>query len=260
MKRKLYTKSHDLNILKEIDHQGGQFTAEEHAYAVEKEFGDTHFKTKDDLLRWYLQGNWNKLPSLSFLIEHIIKNRYQNVLSLGSGQCVLEYLLKLSLTEDVAVVASDFDAYFIKKAKQFFPEITAVTFDLFREDMNDLENKVKRKFDLAVFFFSAYVMDDRQLVNIFSGLKKSGVKEIVDFHAGYLDMAGVFRYWLEPLTKNNLLRRVFKKSLLNQGDYIGKFYGFARSRGVLRSLYKESGLEIVKETSVGDYKYVAILK
>ena len=50
MKIKLYTLSHDVNILKEIDNNGGQFTAEEHAYAVKKEYEETTYKTKEQLI------------------------------------------------------------------------------------------------------------------------------------------------------------------------------------------------------------------
>tara|TARA_B100000686_G_scaffold328897_1_gene389462 strand:+ start:125 stop:352 length:228 start_codon:yes stop_codon:yes gene_type:complete len=71
MKIKLYTLSHDVNILKEIDNNGGQFTAEEHAYTVKKEYGETTYETKEQLIRDYLVKDSNKLKCLSFLIDHI---------------------------------------------------------------------------------------------------------------------------------------------------------------------------------------------
>ena len=60
MKIKLYTLSHDVNILKEIDNNGGQFTAEEHAYAVKKEYGETTYQTKEQLIREYLYRHYKK--------------------------------------------------------------------------------------------------------------------------------------------------------------------------------------------------------
>src|SRR3990167_655141 len=129
VKIKIYTLSHDVDLLKEIDNDGGQFTAEEHAYAIEKEFGETIFKTRENLLRHYLPGNLPKLGSLGFLIDSIKRNGYRNILSLGAGQCVLEYLLKMSLPEESQVVACDFDSFFVKKAREFFPEIIAERFD-----------------------------------------------------------------------------------------------------------------------------------
>jgi hypothetical protein len=49
------------------------------------------------------------------------------------------------------------------------------------------------------------------------------------------------------------------KTVIKNGDYIGKFHGYARSRAELRSLYKKCGLKIIKEISVKGCKYVAVL-
>ena len=120
MKRKLYTYSHDVELLKEIDHDGDRFTAEEYAYAIEKEFGQTKFKTRENLIRKYLAHNPDL--RLRFLMEFIKENKYSNILSLGSGSCVNEYFLKMALPGDTKVVACDFDAFFIHKAKEFFSD------------------------------------------------------------------------------------------------------------------------------------------
>ena len=50
----MYTLSHDNNLLKEIDNNGGIFTSQEHASVVEKEFGETLWKSRENLLRGYL--------------------------------------------------------------------------------------------------------------------------------------------------------------------------------------------------------------
>lgn len=140
MKIKLYTKSHDEALLKEIDHGGGQFTASEHAYVVEREQGK-YFETRESLIGWYFTQNLNsdKLSALAFLIRYCNENEYKNVLSLGAGSCVLEYLLKCTLPDDGKVVATDFNSFFIKKAKLHFPSIIPVEFDFFKDDLNDLQ-------------------------------------------------------------------------------------------------------------------------
>lgn len=260
MKRKLYTLSHDVGVLKEVDNNGGQFTAEEHAYAIEKEFGETVFKTKENLLRNFLPGNLLKLGALGFLIDSIKKNEYRNILSLGAGQCVLEYLLKMSLPEESKVVACDFDSFFIEKAKEFFPEIIAKRFDFFKDEISSLQSEFNMGFDLAVFFGSAYVMDDKEFIKLFSDLKNIGVKEIIDFHAGYMDWKGVISNYLHPLSRNPAVRRILHKPPIAVEGYRGKFHGYSRNRSELIKLYKSSGLELRGETSVaGSYKYVAIL-
>jgi predicted RNA methylase len=259
MKRKIYTLSHDVDLLKEIDNNGGQFTAEEHAYAIEKEFGKTVFKTRENLLRHYLPGNLPKLGSLGFLIDSTKRNGYKNILSLGAGQCVLEYLVKMSLPEESQVVACDFDSFFVKKAKEFFPEIIAERFDFFKDEIESLQAMLNIEFDCVVFFGSAYVMDDMEFIKLFSDLKKVGVKQIIDFHAGYMDSKAVIMNYLKPLTMNSTLRKMFHKPPITSWEYSGKFHGYSRNRSELRRLYKNSGLKLQEEISLSGYKYVAIL-
>ena len=89
--------------------------------------------------------------------------------------------------------------------------------------MSDLENKLKLKFDIAVFFASAYIMDDFLFIKTFRRLKDSGVREIMDFHAGYIDLRSFITYLSTPLTKNNFVRKLFGKPLVGKNDCAGKF-------------------------------------
>ena len=265
MKRKLYTLSHDNNLLKEIDNNGGIFTSQEHASVMEKEFGETFWKSKEHLLRHSLQDAFWKIGQNKFFIDLIKNNDYQNILSLGSGGCVIEYLLKLSLPETLQVIAYDFDSFVIKKAKEFFPELIVEQFDHVKEDIGSFQNKLNIEFDCAIFFSSAYIMDDKEFIKLFGDLKKIGVKNIIDFHDGYLDSWDVLRHlsndYLIPETirTNYYLRKILRKPTLPSGYYRGKFHGYSRSRGELRKLYKKSGLKIQKQISTGEIKYIAIL-
>jgi ubiquinone/menaquinone biosynthesis C-methylase UbiE len=263
MKRKLYTKYHNIDLLKEVDNKGGQFTAEEHAYVVEREFANK-FESREILLRWYLSENAAKLSSLGFLIRHIYDNRFTNILSLGAGTCVLEYLLKLALSEEAKVVGADFDSYFIDKAKILLPGIIPVKFNLFKDDVGQLKAISDIDFDIAVFYSSSYVMDDALFVKVFQRLKEVGVKQIIDFQAGYIKNPTLVRLYellsyilsLPPVTL--AVRKLFGKYRLREA-YSGKFHGYSRSRGELRRLYKEAGIPSVRELKVSPYEYVAIL-
>jgi len=259
MKRKMYTNSHDVELLKEIDHDGDQFTAEEHAEVIEKEFSKTIFKTRDNLIRHHLIDVLE--PRLSFLVNFIKENNYHNILSLGAGPCVNEYFLKMALPENTKVVACDFDAFFIKKAQEFFINeagggIIPVQFNFFQDSVQSLKNDLNLDFDLATFFASAYVMDDKEFITLFGDLKEIGVKKIIDFHAGYIDYKKFIRYCLTPLTKKPLLRRLFRKPLRT---YQGKFHGYARSRSEIKNLYNKSGWNIDRELSMSGHKYIAVL-
>lgn len=254
MKQKIYTTSHAAELLKEIGNTERKFTAAEHSYITEKEFGQTVFTSKELLLRHFLQENWQKIGSLVILREIVEKNKFRNILSLGAGQCVLEYLLKISIPK-VEVFASDFDSFCVEKAKQFFPEITAIQFDFDMDDVVSLKQKLGVEIDSAVFFGSAGVMDDLPFIDLFSNLRKIGVKHIVDFHGGFMDAKGVIKYFLKPLTANTAIRKLFGKPHMGKG----KFHAYLRSRGELRRLYRDSGWDILREISAPSYKYVTIL-
>ena len=226
MIKKLYTHSHSIDLLKEIDNDGEQFTAEEHAYIMKTAFGKNVYKTRENLLRHWFSIDHSKLGSLSYLIEEINTKEFKNILSLGAGYCVLEYLLELSLPEKVKVIACDFDSFLIDKAKDFFPSITTKYFDFFSDDIKSLQSKLNIEFDLVVFFGSAYVMNNMEFIKLFGDLKKLGVKQVIDFHAGYSSSISMFNnYYIRPflnrdmsfkrllklLKENFLIRKIFRK-------------------------------------------------
>jgi hypothetical protein len=258
MKRKLYTKSHDLGLLKDIDNDGGIFTAAEHSYISKKE-NEKYTKSKESLLHHYLSLNAKmKFSALGFVIDYINASGFQNVLSMGAGECVLEYLLRLGLPGPATVTATDFDSFFIEKANEFFPSIFSIRFDFFQDDVKDLQKKTGIDFDISIFFGSSYVMDDLEFIKLFNDLREIRVKRIKDFHAGYIDWQTYILNQLTPLKNFDLIRKLFGKAPLGKDGYRGKFHGYGRSRGELRKLYKLAGLRLRQELKIGTYKYVAI--
>ncbi len=229
----LYTRSHAPHLLEKVG--SGMFTAQEHSYVIEHEFAHL-FQSRDTLLRWYLSHNLRKIPALEFLLNRIRDGKYRRVVSLGAGYCVLEYFLQLILNDAAAVTATDFDSYVIARTSELFPQLRAQTFDFFYDDAGTLGPQ-----DVAVFFGSAYVMDDSQMVALLSGLKKAGIKEIIDFHAGFMS-------W------RHMLRNVVAKPKAD-----GKLHGFGRNRFELQRLYAKAGWRVVKTASVPAYKFVAVL-
>ena len=256
MKRKLYTKNLRADLLKEVAGTGGLYTAEEHARVVELESAE-RFRSRETLLRASLSENAEKLAALGYLIRHAGRGDFRGVLSLGAGDCVLEYLLKLSLPESVRVVATDFNPYLIDKAKLLLPGIMPATFDFHKDRVEDLRKTLGVDFDLAVFFGSAYVMDDEQFIRLFQGLKKIGVKQVIDFHAGFMDWKALLSNAAGPLRGFAPLRRLLGKPPLDE-EFLGKFHGYTRSRGELRRLYKLGGVASFRELEAGPYKYTAV--
>jgi predicted RNA methylase len=243
MKYKLYTKSHNEKILKSIDNNGGQFTAEEHAYVTEKE-SEKCFRNKETLLGQYLSQSWKTLEHINWLVKYIENNNLKNIISMGAGNCVIEYLLKCALPEDYKITATDFDSYYINKAKEFFPSINVIQFDFFKDKIKDLRSN----FDLVIFFGSAYVMDDGQLINLFKQLKENDTRQIIDIHTGCISYINMIPYII-----GDILRKI---GIIK--SYRGKFHGYVRTKNELRRLYKDSNVTIIKETNITS-KYVAIL-
>ena len=230
MKKKLFTLSHKESNLKILD-QKKVFSAGEHALISESELQDSILSDKNKLIEYSFNQNLNhKYFALREAINRINEKGYKKVLSLGSGMSDLEYFLYLGLDKDIKIVSSDFDTFFVKKANQFFPEFKTIKFDFFHDSISTLNEN----FDVAIFFGSAYVMDDFEFIRLFEDIKKAGIKEIIDFHAGYMNKVEHFKNYLRYPYR-------FLKNLFFETRYLGKFHGYSRSENELRKLYSRAG-------------------
>lgn len=252
MKFKLYTKFPDERLVRKLDlDPNKRVTDKVSAYLTKKKFAN-EFASKESLLKWYESRNAEKLPAVEFVTNYIRKKAFKNIISFGAGECVLEYLLKDKLSKDVKIVATDYNQFFIKKAQLHFPSIISVQFDFLKDGLLDLQKKLKINFDLAIFFSSLYVMDYQEFVCLSKKLMEAGVKEIIDFHAGYIPYRKIPRIILREFYE------YFNTKLRTNARFRGKFHGFGRTRYELRKLYRKAGIKLIKETKIGSYKYVAI--
>ena len=231
-----------------------RLTLEESIPICRAEWGG-YFQDKETLLQWFLNTESNNHGALLFLCRELLKHRYRGVLSLGAGSCVTEYLLKQWLPDDTEIVAVDHNPYYIDKARQLFPSLKVQQFDFFNDDVADLGKLFNKGCEVAVFFGSAYSMDDETFVKLFAGLRALGVHAVIDFHAGFIRYR---RIPLELLTelKWTLVDRLRLKSLM-RGVFV---HGYARTRSELRKLYKQAGFTSIQETSVPpQFRYVSVL-
>jgi SAM-dependent methyltransferase len=271
--RKLYTLNHNRSVLQKITEDEKQLTAEEALYISEYENDSDVYKSKEAMLRKYLPENLSRFPILEFLIDIIKRQKYRNILSMGSGSCVIEYLLKLCLPEELNVVCCDFNQFLVRKTQKLFPELNVFEFNFFEDNIADIFLESKIEFDMVIFFGSAFVMDNDKFVKLFSDLKRMPSsfhgRHIIDFHAGYIDFKRVVAELLCPsLIYNTNIRRLLGKDPAPKSylfgketiNFNGKFIGYSRSRNELRKLYKLSGWNIKNEMSFSWYKYTAILE
>jgi hypothetical protein len=246
MKFKIFTKGHKTEVLNSLNWEK-RFSSQEHTDALKKEFSNIPL-TKASILRDFLSKESKKLNTLSYLIRFVYANDYKKILSLGAGSCVIEYLLKAALPEDSIVVATDFNGFFIDNAKQFFKSIVPVEFDFFHDDIDTIARSTGIDFDIAYFMNSSYVMDDDDYIRILKQLKQNRIKKVIDLTSTLIPL------WSLPKTIANEIKCIiFKQSR-------GKFHGFARTKNEFRSIYRESGWHLSKETEGCGYNYVAILE
>lgn len=245
MKFRIFTKVHpEGGIIKCNDKR---FTSDESTQLIHQMSPDK-CTSKERILRELLQKESPKLIALDFLIQSIQKGGYKSILSLGSGSCAIESLLSGALPETATITATDFNDFFIGRARTCFPEIISEKFDFYHDAIPELSKKTGIRYDFAYFLNSAYVMDDEEFISLLSQLRDAGVREIADLSSAFVpwyrlprEIMGDIRYELT-------------------GAFRGKFHGYMRTRNDFRRIYRKSGLTIGQECSLGPYRYVAILK
>jgi hypothetical protein len=244
MKIKIFTLSHPVEDLVDCN---TRFSSIEHTQVVQKANKGSDL-SKEIILREFLSQESMKLIALNFLIQQIQLNKCSMILSLGSDNCVIEYLLSLAMPKDAKIVATDFNDFFIGNSKKYFPEIISERFDFFNDTIEELSKRVNVKFDFAYFLGSAYVMDDEEYISILSQIRKGGIKQIIDFSPAFIPYSHAPIAWMGEL-----------KWELNH-NFRGKFHGFRRTSNEYRKIYKQAGWIIEHEKSFGHYQYVANLK
>lgn len=229
--------NHEIDLFELIGRNDGQLIDEEHAHLLKI------------LLQSRISENHLKLGSFGIFMEAVKKNGHKNILAVGIGHGMLEYLLQVALPEDTKVYACDFEKILLDKAANFFPEMTVSPSDLLKDGIMSLKHELNAEFDLIVFFGSACVMKDMQLIALFHELKSIGVKQIIDFHGEYMDLR-------VPINSNASMRNLFNRPTAHCK---GKFHGYSGNRGDLSGMYRKSNWKILEEISAPGYKCVGVL-
>ena len=207
---------------------------------------DLEGKSDDSFIHLYFAKDHRKLMFLSidFLIGFINENKSKNILSLGAGPCINEYILKMCIPPDCKITATDFNSFQIKRANKFFKNITAKEFDFTKDDVKKLGNN----FDLVIFLHSSFTMNDYEFLHLIVELKKLGVKHIIDF-SGLMPIKRIPKQIFEDIWFK------FKNRLETDKKTNGKILGYVRSKGEIRKLYQKAGLKVVDEVDIGIPNY-----
>tara|TARA_Y100000589_G_scaffold207935_1_gene196089 strand:- start:1007 stop:1765 length:759 start_codon:yes stop_codon:yes gene_type:complete len=251
MKIKSYTNL-DFNDLNNNSSSEQIFNSDERSKLSELEFKKKSIHSRKELIKISLKKNFKKkFKPFQFLIDRISEKNYNNILSLGSGSGDIEYFLSLTLNKDQKLYAAEFDKYLVRKATEFFPEFTTFEFDFFKDSFQN----INQKFDLVYSFGSFYVMDNDQFIKLLKNIKASGVKEIIDFHAGYMTRKEKIKHIFKTLI--SIFQRPNSKPIDSLSQ---KFHGYIRDRSELIKIYKKAGWEPIEEIrNYGIYKFICIL-
>ena len=215
----------------------------------------------------YLKLNWNKLTVLDGLLKFLMAKNCKRILSLGSGEAILEYMLMEHAKKeqyDLNVCASDICDLHVKTSNRLFPDTEYYK-------INFLENSVSQildqtgEVDAILSFGSFYVMNDNELTQFLADFAKTSVPYIIDFHAGvilnkqeYLETVKVAE---SIKNETNKYRKEHPNTAFPSGVM---FHGYSRMPQEIFKIYNNSGCwstsEIFNISETDSYKFAVALE
>lgn len=235
MEFKLYTKSHNMNLLKVLTKNGMIFTSKEKSDVSSHE--NRSYKFKD----LYKEVLYHK-KALSVIIQFIKKNDIKKIVSIGSNVPVKEYYI--SKKTGAEILCYDYDETVIKNSNIIFKDKIHVQF----YDMNtSLSNIIKpnHNIDCIFFFQSLYIFNSKQYFNYLEEVNNLKIKYIID-KASITPLKNILRTMISRLIKFPIKILLFKFFPNLDKFYIGKLHGYSRTKSTLIKIYYDLNLKIIK--------------
>lgn len=258
--------------LRAADQPDEIFSADDHSeMSADFHTNSGIFDDRETLKRNFLQNNGDKLKALGVLAEKIVevsndhnaKSYGHAVLSLGSGHAVLEDFLRCLIPDNIEVIATDYDHFFVSAINRIFPDLTACALDFANIGEDELKKITRNKILVAFSFGSTYAMTDEKFIAMLQNLRREGVQFFLDFQAGHLSLLQMVRLELrgalKPIIEHDRLRRFLGKSPLDK-EVVWKTHGYGRTTGELLSIYRAGGFVIDEKFPLDPYGLVAILR
>ena len=209
----------------------------------------------------YLKLNWKKLRVLDDVLKFLMANNCRRILSVGSGEAVLEYMLKeYAKIEkyDLDVFASDLSDLHVLTSKNFFHELEFYKFDFTNNPVSQILDQCG-KVDAILSFGSFYVMNDNELSSFLNDAAEASIRYVIDFHAGCIVDKGEY---LNAVKHSKMVKDGIEKlheenpnTVVSSGVV---FHGYARMPHQILSVYNNSGWtvsEIFNISEIDAYKF-----
>ena len=235
MQFKLYTKSHDLNLLRNNTKNKTPFTSEEKSNVSFKENHSLKFK---NLYKKILEHK----EDLLVIIQFIKKNNIKRIVSIGSYYPIKEYYI--SKKTGVEILCYDFDKPIIKNSKIIFKDKISIQF----YDMNThLSNIIEpnHNIDCIIFFQSLYIFNSKEYVKFLEEVNKLKIQYIIDC-ASITPLKLFLRSMIARLIKFPIKILLLKFFPNSNKFYIGKFHGYSRTKSSIIKIYNILNLKIIK--------------
>lgn len=235
MECKIYTKSHNVKLLRNNTKNETPFTSEEISNIS---FKENHLLKFKDLYKKVLE----RKEELLAIIEFIKKNDIKKIVSIGSNYPIQEYFI--SKKTGAEILCYDFNKTVIRNSKIIFKDKISIQF----YDMNTHLSKIiepNHNIDCIIFFESLYIFNSKQYAKYLEEVNDIKIQYIID-KASIIPLNLFLRTMISRLIKFPIKKVLFKFFPNSDKFYIGKFHGYSRTKSTLMEIYKNLNIKIIK--------------
>ncbi len=204
----------------------------------------------------YLKANLLKINILESLLSFLKDKNIKRIISIGSGEAVLEYfLIEYAKIEklDLKIYCTDLSDLHVRTSNRFFPELVFLKFDFTKDSVLNIIEKCG-DVDAVISFGSFYVMNDCEFNRFLVDVSDAKIQYILDYHAGCIMDE---QEYLGAVGNDALIEQIHK----DKQERGIMFHGYARMPIHLCNLYLNAGwCECSQFTGLENYKFAKVFK
>ncbi len=186
----------------------------------------TNFSSIDQLVSEYQKSCPGKIELSKFLANHLKDHQVQSMISFGSGESVIEYLIK-RYHGSIEICVSDFDESMIDYCKSIYRDTFReyLKIDISKDGLDFLANK----FQLALVNAVIYALDNQKATQFFRNLALANIKYVLVVHTAQLFVLNQLKRLAKGLLKSEAPKR--ENTFWGWSRYKREIVSVARSAG-----------------------------
>ena len=188
------------------------------------------YSNPNELIKKYEKSSPDKIKLSNFLSSILKLYSIKSLISFGSGESVIEYLIKCNYSS-IDISISDFDERLIEHYKNIYKSIFSEYYiiDITKDELDFLSNK----YQLALVNAVIYVLDNQKAKLFLENLASANIKYVLIVHTAQLFLISE-------------LKKYIIKILRNQPKNRNTFWGWARHKSEIISLAKSTKYKLIK--------------